>query len=65
MLAQAVGAQHETAGTEGALVQAFDRLRVLGCFGEDGDVKFAHDGARDSIWQRRGPSPEPAIPVLP
>ena len=33
MLAQAVGAQHETAGTEGAFMQAFDRLRVLGGFG--------------------------------
>ncbi len=65
MLAQAVGAQHETAGTEGALVQAFDRLRVLWRFGQDSDVKFAHDGARDSIWRRRGPLPEAAIPVLP
>ena len=65
MLAQTVGAQHETAGTERALVQAFDRLRVLWCFGQDGDVKFAHDGARDSIWRRRGPSPETAIPELP
>ena len=55
MLAQAVGAQHETAGPEGALMQALDRLRVLWCFGQDGDVKFAHDEARDSIWRRRGP----------
>jgi hypothetical protein len=64
MLAQAVGAQHETAGAEGALEQAFDGLRVLWRFGQDGDVKFAHDGARDSIWRRRGPSLEAAIPGL-
>ena len=65
MLAQAVRAQYETARTECAFVQAFDRLRVLGCFGQDGDVKSAHDGARDSIWRRRGPSPGTAIPELP
>ena len=39
MLAQ-VGAQHKTARPEGAFMQALDRLRVLWCFGQDGDVKF-------------------------
>ena len=35
-----------------------DRLRVLWCFGQDGDGKFAHDEPRDSIWRWRGLSPE-------
>ena len=61
MLAQAVGAQHETAGPEGALVQAFDRLRVVRRFGQDGEGKIAHDEARDSIWRRRGPSTSPHL----
>ena len=65
MFAQAVGAEHETAGTEGALMQAFDRLRVLGGFGQYGDGEFAHDEARDSIWRRRGPSAEVPNSALP
>jgi hypothetical protein len=55
MLAEPVGAQHETAGPEGALMQAFDRLRVIGGLGQYGEREVAHD-ARDSIWRRRGPS---------
>src|SRR3954452_6546566 len=54
VFAQAVGAEHETAGPEGALVQAFDRLRVLWGFGQNGDGEFAHGEARGSIWRRRG-----------
>ncbi len=34
MLANPVGAQHEAAGPERALVQPFDRLRVVGGFGQ-------------------------------
>ena len=37
MLAQPIGAQHETAGPEGALVQALDRLRVVRGFGQYGE----------------------------
>ena len=37
MLAQAIGAEHKTAGPEGALEQAFDRLRVVWSFGENGE----------------------------
>ena len=54
VFAQAVGAEHETAGPEGAFVQALDCLRVLGSFGQDGDGEFAHDEARDSIWRGYG-----------
>ena len=56
MLAQPVGAQHETAGSERALMQAFDGLRVVGNFGQYRQREIAHK-ARDSIWRRRGPSP--------
>ena len=34
MLANPVGAQHEAAGPERALVQPFDRLGVIGGFGK-------------------------------
>ncbi len=54
MFAQAVGAEHETAGPERAFVQALDRLRVLWSFGQDGDGEFAHGEARDSIWRGYG-----------
>ena len=46
MLAQPVGAQHETAGPEGALVQPFDRQRIAGGFGQNGEGKIVHVGAR-------------------
>ena len=37
MLAQPVGAEHEAAGAEGALMQALDGLRVVDGFGRDCD----------------------------
>ena len=42
MLAQPIGAQHEAAGPERALVQAFDRLRVVGGFGQYCEREVAH-----------------------
>ena len=49
MLAQAIGAQHETAGPEGALMQALDRLRVFRGFRQYGEGQIVHDLGRDSI----------------
>ena len=43
MLADPVRAQDETAGTEGALMQTLDRLRVVGGFGQDGQREIIHD----------------------
>ena len=37
MLADAIGAEHETAGAERALVQPLDRLGVARSFGTDRD----------------------------
>ena len=42
MLAQPIGAQHEAAGPEGALVQTLDRLRVVGGFGQYGEGEIVH-----------------------
>ena len=61
MLAQPVGAQHETAGTEGALVQALDRLRVVGGFGQYCEGEIAHDEARNSIWRTARSIAPPAL----
>ncbi len=46
VFAQAVGAQHITAGTEGTLVQALDRLGVVLRLGQNGQGKLVHDGQR-------------------
>ena len=45
MLAKPVGAQHEAAGPERALVQAFDRLRIVGGLGQYGEREVAHESA--------------------
>ena len=42
MLAQPIGAEHEAAGPEGPLMQAFDRLRVLCRFRQDGKGEIVH-----------------------
>ena len=42
MLAQAIGAQHEAAGPEGALMQALDRVGVVGLLGQDGQGEITH-----------------------
>jgi hypothetical protein len=49
MLAQPIGAQHETAWPERPLMQAFDRLRVISGFRQYGERQIAHIGMRDSI----------------
>src|SRR4051812_20339861 len=64
MFPQTIGAEHETAGAERALEQAFNRLRVLWRFGQYGDGEIAHGEARDSICRRRGPSLRLPIPLL-
>lgn len=56
MLAQAVSAEHETTGTEGAFVQTLDSLRVIGGFGQESEGEIGHEEA-DSICHGRGPSP--------
>ena len=61
MLAQPVGAQHEAAGPERALVQAFDRLRVLGGLGQYGEREVAHDGRGIASGEAR--SIVPAAPI--
>src|ERR1700733_7422874 len=67
MLAYPVSAQDEAAGTEGALMQALDRLRVVGGFGQDGKREITHQ--RASIFECPGPvksyrqEPEPDRPA--
>jgi hypothetical protein len=41
-LAQPIGRLGEAAGTEGALVQALDRRRVVGRFRQNGERGFGH-----------------------
>ena len=43
MLAQAVSAEHETTGTEGAFVQTLDSLRVIGGFGQESEGEIGHE----------------------
>jgi hypothetical protein len=43
MLAQTIGAKHEAAGSESALMQALDCLRVLCGFRQYGEGKVVHD----------------------
>jgi hypothetical protein len=42
MLADAIGAEHETTGAEGTLVQPLDRLGIAWDFGADGDGEIVH-----------------------
>ena len=42
VLAKPIGTQHEAAGPKRALVQAFDRLRVVGGFGQYCEREVAH-----------------------
>jgi len=49
MLAQAVSAQHKAAGPERAVVQAFDRMGVVGGFGQYGERKIVHAVRGSSI----------------
>src|SRR3954452_1649243 len=46
VLADAVGAEHEAARAEGALVQPLDRLGIAGRFGKDGEREFGHVSMR-------------------
>ena len=56
MLADPIGAEHESAGAEGALVQPLDRLRVAGGLGKDGEREIVQMAWRDSISRACGPS---------
>jgi hypothetical protein len=42
MLAQPIGAQHEAAGPESALMQALDRVGVVRLLGQDGQGEITH-----------------------
>ena len=44
LLADAVGGARIAARPERALMQALDRSRILGLFGQDGDGQVGHDG---------------------
>ena len=52
-LADALGGAHETAGTEGALMQTLDCGRVFGLFGQDRDGEVGHEGGRELAFEPR------------